>query len=218
MTLAEKILQLRTAQNLSQGDLADRLDVSRQSVSKWETGQSVPDLEKIIRLADLFGVSVDELVRDGNCTETSKNEPQIIYIEKHAPGGLRPSQILGVLFAALGFMLVVLAFVAEAAFLWIAFGLILLSLPLLLDSRHPWLSFSWVFLMLFLLLTNPAWIGSSRWMWPWECLHAIWLVLTGRGGSFSLLLACLRTVTSTVLLPLLAFFTWKVCHSPKQNN
>lgn len=218
MTLAEKILHLRTAQNLSQGDLAECLDVSRQSVSKWETGQSVPDLEKIIRLADLFGVSVDELVRDGNCTETSKNEPQIIYIEKHTPGGLRPPQILGILFAALGFMLIVLAFMVEAAFLWISFGLILLSLPLLLVSKHPWLSFGWVFLLLFLLLTNPVWIGSPRWMWPWECLHAIWLVLTGRGGSFSLLLACLRTATCTVLLPLFAFFTWKVSHSSKQNN
>ena len=46
---------------MSQGDLADRLEVSRQSVSKWETGQSVPDLDKIIKLADLFGVTVDEL-------------------------------------------------------------------------------------------------------------------------------------------------------------
>ena len=64
MTLPEKLLELRTARGLSQGELAERLDVSRQSVSKWETGQSVPDLDKIIRLADLYGVSVDELVRE----------------------------------------------------------------------------------------------------------------------------------------------------------
>ena len=61
MALSDRILELRTGMGLSQGDLADRLEVSRQSVSKWETGQSVPDLDKIIKLADLFGVTVDEL-------------------------------------------------------------------------------------------------------------------------------------------------------------
>ena len=66
MTLSEKILELRTAQNLSQGELAEKLDVSRQSVSKWETNQSVPELDKIVKLADLFGVTVDELVRNGS--------------------------------------------------------------------------------------------------------------------------------------------------------
>lgn len=65
MTLGEKILSLRTARDMSQDDLAEKLEVSRQSVSKWETGQSTPDLDKIIKLADLFGVGVDELVREG---------------------------------------------------------------------------------------------------------------------------------------------------------
>ena len=48
MKLHEKIYTLRTAKNLSQGDLAEILDVSRQSVSKWETGASIPDLDKLI--------------------------------------------------------------------------------------------------------------------------------------------------------------------------
>ena len=58
MLLSEKILTLRTARNLSQGDLAEALEVSCQSVSKWETGQSVPDLDKIIKLADLLRMLV----------------------------------------------------------------------------------------------------------------------------------------------------------------
>ena len=74
MTLAEKILKLRTARNLSQGDLAEALEVSRQSVSKWETGQSVPDLDKIIKLADLFGVTVDELVREADIPSSGTPE------------------------------------------------------------------------------------------------------------------------------------------------
>ena len=64
MTLGEKIYELRTQNNLSQGDLANELNVSRQSVSKWENGNSTPDLEKIVRLAEIFNVSLDELIKN----------------------------------------------------------------------------------------------------------------------------------------------------------
>ena len=63
MTLGERIRTLRGTKNLSQEDLAEALEVSRQSVSKWETDASVPDLEKLVKLSDLFGVSLDTLVR-----------------------------------------------------------------------------------------------------------------------------------------------------------
>ena len=58
MTLGQNICRLRTERGLSQGDLADALDVSRQSVSKWETDASVPELEKLLRLSGLFQVSL----------------------------------------------------------------------------------------------------------------------------------------------------------------
>lgn len=61
MKLGQTIYELRTAKNLSQGDLADLLDVSRQSVSKWENDTATPDLDKLIKLCDAFGVSLDEL-------------------------------------------------------------------------------------------------------------------------------------------------------------
>ncbi len=61
MNLGEKIYQLRTDKNLSQGDLADKLDVSRQSVSKWENNTAVPDLDKLIKICDIFEISLDEL-------------------------------------------------------------------------------------------------------------------------------------------------------------
>jgi len=64
MILAEKIMRLRKQQGWSQEDLAVRLDISRQSVSKWESGASIPDLDKIIKLSDLFGVSTDFLLKD----------------------------------------------------------------------------------------------------------------------------------------------------------
>ena len=64
MKLEEKIALLRKQKGWSQEELAFRLDVSRQSVSKWEMGDSLPDLDKIIKLSDIFGVSTDYLLKD----------------------------------------------------------------------------------------------------------------------------------------------------------
>lgn len=63
-TFSEKLLELRRQEGLSQEQLADRLGVTRQSVSKWESGAAVPELPKLVALSDLFGVSVDYLVKD----------------------------------------------------------------------------------------------------------------------------------------------------------
>lgn len=62
MTLGERICALRTEHSLSQSDLAERLGVSRQSISKWETDASIPDLDKLVKMCRLFGMSIDELV------------------------------------------------------------------------------------------------------------------------------------------------------------
>lgn len=64
MILAEKIMKLRKQQGWSQEELAVQLHVSRQSVSKWESGASIPDLDKILQLGELFGVSTDFLLKD----------------------------------------------------------------------------------------------------------------------------------------------------------
>ena len=64
MMMADKIILERKKNGWSQEELADRLHVSRQSVSKWEGAQSVPDLNKVIAMADLFGVSTDYLLKD----------------------------------------------------------------------------------------------------------------------------------------------------------
>lgn len=64
MTLADKIILLRKKQGWSQEELADKMDISRQAVSKWEMEQSVPDLDKIIQMSELFGVTTDYLLKD----------------------------------------------------------------------------------------------------------------------------------------------------------
>ncbi len=76
MTLGEKIYELRTQHNLSQGDLANELNVSRQSISKWENGNSTPDLEKIVKLAEIFNISLDELIKNQEKETTVLNTPE----------------------------------------------------------------------------------------------------------------------------------------------
>ncbi len=83
MRLGEKIYKLRTEKEMSQGDLADALEVSRQSISKWETNGSVPELDKLVKLSEIFGISLDELILSKKQSEPiAESEPKIIYVER----------------------------------------------------------------------------------------------------------------------------------------
>ena len=64
MILADKIIRERKRLGLSQEELAEKMNVSRQAVSKWEGGQSIPEIEKILQLSSLFGVTTDYLLKD----------------------------------------------------------------------------------------------------------------------------------------------------------
>ena len=66
MTIGEKIALLRTMSNISQEQLAEKISVSRQAVSRWEMDQAVPQIEKIIQLCEFFGITTDELLKEEN--------------------------------------------------------------------------------------------------------------------------------------------------------
>lgn len=68
MEFNNRLYQLRKQKGLSQEELANKLNVSRQTVSKWEVGDSTPDMEKLVAMSDLFEISLDELVV-GKCPE-----------------------------------------------------------------------------------------------------------------------------------------------------
>lgn len=76
MILGEKIARLRRKNGWSQEELADKMEVSRQAVSKWESGQTMPDLERILRLSSLFGVTIDYLLKDGAAPEIPRAEAE----------------------------------------------------------------------------------------------------------------------------------------------
>jgi transcriptional regulator with XRE-family HTH domain len=80
MSLGERISELRKEHNISQGQLAQMLEVSRQAVSKWENGQSSPDTVRLIQLADVLDTDVEYLAT-GKRT-SNKPLPEVITIEK----------------------------------------------------------------------------------------------------------------------------------------
>ena len=86
MTLGNRLQRLRQRQGLSQDALAEKLGVSRQAVSKWERDEAVPEVEKLLRLSELYGVSLDELV-NGDATQSapqgeSQAEPAAVQRER----------------------------------------------------------------------------------------------------------------------------------------
>ncbi len=81
MKLSDKIMQERKKQGWSQEELGERLEVSRQSVSKWESGLSVPDLDKIIAMSELFGVTTDYLLKEAPVAALEE-APEVVAEEK----------------------------------------------------------------------------------------------------------------------------------------
>ena len=75
MEFNNKLYDLRKKKGFSQEELANRLNVSRQTVSKWEVGDSTPDMEKLVAMSDLFGVSLDELVLDKESSPAPPAQP-----------------------------------------------------------------------------------------------------------------------------------------------
>lgn len=91
MTFAQVLTQLRREKGFSQEQLADLMDVSRQAVSKWEAGQSMPDLTRLVALAELFGVSLDALVRpdraEAAAAHPGEAETKTVYPASTYPAG-----------------------------------------------------------------------------------------------------------------------------------
>lgn len=119
MDLGTTISRLRTAHGMSQGDLAEALDVSRQSVSKWETGAIVPELEKLVKLAQLFEISLDELVTGQPPRETESPSPAS---PPSSPPPVRaPHRIAGIVLLSLAGLIFLLLTMLHAA--WIGLHL-----------------------------------------------------------------------------------------------
>ena len=85
--LSERIYTFRRKSGLSQEQLAEKIGVSRQTISKWESGASTPELEKMLALSECFQISLDELVKDGAVNQSANEAPQKIE-GIHVPKGI----------------------------------------------------------------------------------------------------------------------------------
>ena len=207
MTLGQTIAQLRKDKKLSQDELADLLGVSRQSVSKWETDASVPELDKLIRLSDVFDVTLDALIRGEEIgaavpTPATANTPT-------APESTAfpPRKIAGTILLCMGF----LCFLFLTCFGDLLAGLALAS-PFLICGGICFIFRRWVglwcgwtlYLLLDLYLAYATGISRSlilhTFIWTADMNFVRLGMAWGLTAIFILLVICtLRSFRNTVL-------------------
>lgn len=126
--IADRLVELRRSKDLSQEELAGKLGVSRQAVSKWERAESSPDTDNLIALARLFEISLDDLLLNGNVSPADHGAPPIGGEWEEAERRRRKSMLLKFpypLFATLCYL--VLGFQWH---IWHPSWLIFLTIPL----------------------------------------------------------------------------------------
>ena len=172
MLLGERLYELRTKNNMSQGALAERLDVSRQTVSKWENNLSIPETEKILQLSEIFSVSTDYILKGEEREE--KAEPVYVYVEKEADSSSLESKekitrkYVGLTLAIISGLLTVIFLFLTAAGFWIlaipTALVMLVGIFIYNNLKHPWFIISWTAflislpLMFFFTALNPLMI------------------------------------------------------------
>lgn len=148
MTLGQRIFELRNKQKMSQGDLAEKLNVSRQSISKWETDASVPELDKLIMLSDLFNITMDELVRDElpekdtdeEKESTEKSSPETVVINKQ----MSTQKIIGFILLGAGIICLPMLYLIGPGALIFSAAFIFFSLICFFIKKHAGLIIAWI--------------------------------------------------------------------------
>ncbi len=96
---------------MSQGDLSEKMNVSRQSISKWETDTSIPDLDKLIMLSNLFQISIDELVKESNQSDISAADKTDVQANAVFESTIGVQKIIGFILLAIGLAVGMLALI-----------------------------------------------------------------------------------------------------------
>lgn len=194
MNLGENIYKYRSAKNMSQGDLADHLDVSRQSVSKWENNSAVPELEKLIKMAKLFSVTLDELITG---EENIQTPSPVSVVPQSRP--FPPRTVVGIVLLGIGLLGILLSVICGNILDSVSYNLfslvMLCLLPLniglgCLGAEKPILFY--ICLILYFLSIAAIWclslishtfgyvfwlvlpFGLSLSVWAWHLWRQIW--------------------------------------------
>lgn len=113
MNFSEKLISLRKKEGLSQEELGYKLNVTRQTVSKWELGQTTPDMDKLSEMAKIFNISVDQLI---NGTETMEDKTTVIEDQPIDQNEKRSSKNKIIIFILVGALIIVLGLMAVKIF------------------------------------------------------------------------------------------------------
>ena len=135
MNLAEKILELRKANSLSQEQLAEKMGVSRQSVSKWESGDSLPDVDRLPELSRIFNVTTDYLLMPSEVDKLTIRTETIEKKQQHLQAEFRKQQLKNNRILSSAFVYVI----ALAIFAFLHFPYIEMFTRIE-DTRFIWLS------------------------------------------------------------------------------
>ncbi|MBQ6876840.1 MAG: helix-turn-helix transcriptional regulator [Oscillospiraceae bacterium] len=201
MTIGEKIYKLRTERNLSQGELSEMLDVSRQSISKWENGAATPDLDKIIKLSEIFGITIDELVKSEEVFSTAEEKPAQIIIKKES--SFPPRKIIGTVLLSLSLIVTVVLLAAGGGIVGLVLSspLILCGMICFIFKKNIGLWCAWaVFFTIDMYLRLATGINSA------VILNFQTLLFMIRGGDFVRLLLAFAQLSAIVSLIFITIF------------
>ncbi len=185
MNLGENIYRLRTEKNMSQGDFADALEVSRQSVSKWENNSAVPELDKLVKMAELFGITIDELVK-GADTEQPTPPPQAAPAVSASTQQWHGRYSAGMLLIAFGVLFCILAIILELIFhsgiIWGCFaGAVMIACGVFCWTieKHTALACGWVVYLAFNILLVVTTGGYAILAFTWAGALSLLLAVSG---------------------------------------
>ena len=181
MTLGERIYQYRTERGLSQLEVAERLDVSRQSVSKWETDGAVPDLDKLVKLSGLFGVTMDELVKG-----EGPAAPEVKIVQTGPP----VRAVVGAALLAAGLLGGIFLFVLRPVLGLTCLPLVVCGVVCIVFQRNAGLICGWLLYGLWLAYRNVAMFrGLSTPLGIFRCLNPVMEEGLRTGYLYALIMA-----------------------------
>ncbi len=154
MRLGERVYELRRRNGLSQGELANELNVSRQSVSKWENGQSSPEIENLIAMSPIFHVSVDEII-NSVLPLSRESEAEEVGCQSDKP-------ILGYIFLGIGILLGVLGIFLNFFICILGVVLLIVGICAITFKKGQWLRNSWIVFFILYLLT--IWFANNSFL------------------------------------------------------
>lgn len=211
MTLGENIARLRAQKGWSQGDLADALDVSRQSISKWETDGSIPELDRLVQMSGLFGITLDALVRGEDAIPAAAlTAASVPAPPQDWASGRRTA---GIIMLTNGWILLLLGLILGGMFatvqVFVAPPLIACGIVCLAAKRHVLLKCAWAaYLTLDLLVrifSGVGWQSMIRFIPDWITVdfYRLQLIIAALQliGELLLIIFTVRTFRSAAYAP-----------------